>query len=152
MTYGEYTLPPGTHFSMSNWLQQRDPSIFCDPDAFIPERWFHPPGTPPELLYSKSSGEDPGAAAAAPPLGTGRGIDAALAKYSTPFGRGPRHCLGMALAWAELYIVLATVFRRVDMELYNTGRDAVAMEHDYFIPFPKKGTKGVRVLIGGKLQ
>lgn len=53
----------------------------------------------------------------------------------------------MSLAYAELYIGLATMFRELDFELVGTGRDAVDMAADYFVPLPKAGTKGVRVLV-----
>lgn len=53
----------------------------------------------------------------------------------------------MNLANAEVYIGLATLFRRVNMELFETQRDAVDMAADYYVQAPKAGTKGVRVLI-----
>ncbi|KAF4999152.1 hypothetical protein FDECE_11580 [Fusarium decemcellulare] len=36
----KYTLPPGTVVGMQNWLHHRDPSVFPDPDCFIPDRWL----------------------------------------------------------------------------------------------------------------
>lgn len=56
-------------------------------------------------------------------------------------------CLGMNLANAEMYLALAHVFRRLDLELFETKRNAVDMDADYFIPVAKAGTKGVRVLV-----
>lgn len=56
-------------------------------------------------------------------------------------------CLGVNLAWAEMYIGLATIFRRVELELFETESDAVDMGREYFVPLPKKGSKGVRVLV-----
>ncbi|KAK0472148.1 cytochrome P450 [Armillaria novae-zelandiae] len=46
-----------------------------------------------------------------------------LDKYLVPFSRGPRVCLGMNLAWCELYLVFGNLFRRLDMEIYNTRFD-----------------------------
>ena len=63
------------------------------------------------------------------------------------FSRGPRMCLGMNFANAELYIGLATLFRRVELKLFETHRDAVDMAADYFVPIPQAGTKGVRVVV-----
>ncbi|VTT60840.1 unnamed protein product [Fusarium fujikuroi] len=40
LTLGQYTLPSGTVVGMQNWLHHRDPSVFPDPDRFLPERWF----------------------------------------------------------------------------------------------------------------
>ncbi|KAL3290694.1 cytochrome P450 [Colletotrichum asianum] len=116
VVYGMHVIPPGTRFAMSNWLQQRDLHIFPDPDVFRPERWLE------ENIEN--------------------GQQKPLSKYSFPFGKGPRMCLGFTLAWAELFIVLTTIFRRVDMSLFDTDRAAVDMEHDLFIPFPKKGSQG----------
>ena len=45
------------------------------------------------------------------------------------------------LARAELYIGLSVVFRRLEFELFGTGRAAVQMKADYFIPFPDLETK-----------
>ncbi|RYP09745.1 hypothetical protein DL764_001080 [Monosporascus ibericus] len=122
ITYGSYVIPPNVPFSMTSYLQHRDPNIFPDPDTFRPERWLDNPKT--------ASGKP-------------------LSRYLAPFGKGPRMCLGMNFAMAELYIGLATVFRRLDLELYETGRDAVDMAADYFVPIPKEGTEGVRVMING---
>jgi len=38
-----------------------------------------------------------------------------LDKYLVAFGKGPRICLGMPLAYSELYITLGTLFRRYGM-------------------------------------
>lgn len=56
-------------------------------------------------------------------------------------------CLGLHLAWAELYIGLANVFRRVDLELFETGRAEVEMAREFFVPQPQLGSKGVRVVV-----
>ncbi|MCJ1396150.1 hypothetical protein MMC18_009039 [Xylographa bjoerkii] len=118
--YGSYTIPPNVPFSMTSYLMHRDESIFPDPDSFKPERWLNDPKAP--------SGKP-------------------LTKYLVAFGRGPRMCLGMNFANAELFIGLATVFRRLDLELFETERDAVDMAADFFVPIPKPETKGVRVIV-----
>ncbi|KAF4343784.1 fc receptor [Fusarium beomiforme] len=41
LTLGEYTIPSGTVVGMQNWLHHRDPSVFPDPDKFIPDRWLN---------------------------------------------------------------------------------------------------------------
>ncbi|KAJ2932079.1 hypothetical protein H1R20_g5015, partial [Candolleomyces eurysporus] len=43
-----------------------------------------------------------------------------LESYLVPFSKGPRSCLGLNLAWAELYLILGTLFRKVDLELFGT--------------------------------
>ncbi|KAG7453091.1 cytochrome P450 [Guyanagaster necrorhizus] len=43
-----------------------------------------------------------------------------LEKYLVPFSRGPRSCIGMNLAWCELYLVFANLFRKFDMKIHET--------------------------------
>ncbi|KAI1081484.1 putative P450 monooxygenase [Whalleya microplaca] len=43
-----------------------------------------------------------------------------LEQWLVPFGRGPRSCLGVNLAWCELYVAFATILRRLDMRLDGT--------------------------------
>lgn len=56
-------------------------------------------------------------------------------------------CLGVNLARAELYLGLAIIFRRLNLDLFKTGRDAVQMKTDYLISFPDRKNRGVRVLV-----
>jgi cytochrome P450 len=121
LQYGSYAIPAGTIFGMCHWLQLRDPSIWESRDEFLPDRWL---GDNPKALNGQP-----------------------LAKYFVPFHRGTRMCLGMHMGQAQLYIGLATLFRRVDLELFETGQDSVDIVADYFVPLPKEGTKGVRVMV-----
>ncbi|KIK54818.1 hypothetical protein GYMLUDRAFT_249166 [Collybiopsis luxurians FD-317 M1] len=34
-----------------------------------------------------------------------------------PFSKGPRQCLGLNLAWSELYLILGNIFRKLDLSL-----------------------------------
>ena len=66
-------------------------------------------------------------------------------------------CLGINLAWAELYVGLSTVFRKLGssaargkddvgvMDLYETDLGDVEMARDALFPITKEGSKGVRV-------
>lgn len=53
-----------------------------------------------------------------------------------------------SLAYAELYLTIATVFRRVDIQLFETMRDDVVIVRDAFIGNPKESSNGVRVTVG----
>jgi hypothetical protein len=44
---------------------------------------------------------------------------------------------------------VSALLRRIDLELYETTVEDVAVKHDIFIPFPRMDSKGVRVLIKG---
>ncbi|KAH8800674.1 cytochrome P450 [Xylogone sp. PMI_703] len=77
-----------------------------------------------------------------------------LDRYLVAFSRGPRSCVGMNLAWAELYYVVASLFRyysyeegRPKMRLYQTTVDDVRTAHDFFSPMPVLSSKGVRVTV-----
>lgn len=61
--------------------------------------------------------------------------------------KGTRQCLGINLAYAELYLVLAAVFRRFELELWETSIEDVKMARDIFIPAARVGSGGVRVLV-----
>ncbi|KAI0197878.1 cytochrome P450 [Astrocystis sublimbata] len=118
MVYGGYDLPVGSVVSMDNYTASHDPWAFDAPFEFRPERWE----------------DNPRAADRKP-----------LTAYLVAFGRGTRSCVGMQLAYADLYIGLATFFRRFTCELTDTERDAVDCYYDSFVPRPKPGTRGVRV-------
>jgi cytochrome P450 len=80
-----------------------------------------------------------------------------LDKYLMTFCKGPRMCLGINLAWAELYIATSTIFRRLGstavrgkddlgvMDLFETDVGDVEMSRDALFPITKDGSKGVRV-------
>ena len=44
-------------------------------------------------------------------------------------------------------MTLAGVFRRFDLELFETTIEDVRMVRDAFVPAPRVGSKGVKVLI-----
>ena len=105
---------------MDNYAVSHDPAIFPDHMTYNPSRWLGDPKAP--------DGKQ-------------------LSRYMVAFGRGTRSCVGMQLAYAELYIGLSTLFRRFHFELFETNRTAVDLYMDTFVPRPKPGTKGVRVLV-----
>ena len=122
--YDTYSIPPGTPFSMSSYIQHTS-SVFNDCFTFNPDRW---------LTTAK--------VASAP----GR-EEKSLDHFLVPFSRGTRSCFGQNLAWAQLYIGLATLFRRVDLDLFQTAPEAVSISREYFVPLPSSETKGVRVTV-----
>ena len=67
-------------------------------------------------------------------------------KYLVPFSKGTRQCLGINLATAEIYLTLATVIRRFDIELYETTARDAEVVHDFFIPHGHADSKGVRIV------
>ncbi|KAJ5173752.1 Cytochrome P450 [Penicillium coprophilum] len=120
-TYGKYTIPPGTPVSEDTYHMHTNEHIFPDPDVYRPERW----------------------------LGNPRGPDGVkqLSRYNVAFGRGGRMCLGMQLAYAAMYLMIASLIRRFDLELFETSREDVEFYYDWLVPHARLESKGVRVLV-----
>lgn len=71
-----------------------------------------------------------------------------LLHYLTPFSRGTRACLGINLAWAEMYLILATVFRRFSFDIKDVVRERdIDCTRDFFLPAPTPESKGVVVAV-----
>ncbi|CAF9920936.1 MAG: hypothetical protein HETSPECPRED_004387 [Heterodermia speciosa] len=70
-----------------------------------------------------------------------------LNKYVNAFSKGPRICLGIELAYAELYLAAATIYSGFDTKLYQTARDEVEVAHDFLNGYPRLDAKGVRVTV-----
>lgn len=124
-----YIIPAGTPLSCATPIIHYNESLFPSSHSFIPERWLSDPitGLPPKVTIA--SGEEK-----------------PLAKYLVSFSKGSRQCLGMNLAYAELYIALASFVRRCEFKLWETNQEAVEIWSEYLINVPKPGT-GIRVKV-----
>ncbi|KAJ0426891.1 cytochrome P450 [Aspergillus carlsbadensis] len=118
LTYKGYILPPGTVMSQIHHFILMDPEIYPNPEKFDPDRW---------------------ARAAA------KGFR--LDKYLVQFGRGSRMCVGLNLAYAELFLVIATLVRRFDMEIYETPKARIEFARDFGTPWPEEGGLSVRATV-----
>lgn len=82
-----------------------------------------------------------------------------LDRFLLAFSRGSRRCIGVNLAYAELYLAVARIFRRygsVDvrgeddvgaLELYGTTARDVEIVGDGITPLVWKGSRGIRVRV-----
>lgn len=82
-----------------------------------------------------------------------------LDRYLIAFSRGSRQCIGMNLAYAELYLGLATVFRRYGsvnvkgegdvgaLELFETTDRDWVIVGDGITPLTVPGSKGIRIRV-----
>ncbi|KAE9974721.1 hypothetical protein EG328_003678 [Venturia inaequalis] len=70
-----------------------------------------------------------------------------LQRYFVPFTKGSRQCLGLNLAKAEMYIIIATIFTSFEFELFETDISDVEMAHAYLVPYPKWDSKGIRMRV-----
>ncbi|KAF4620014.1 hypothetical protein D9613_005506 [Agrocybe pediades] len=57
-----------------------------------------------------------------------------LNKYLLSFSSGPRMCLGISMAWAELYMFFAYIFRKMDMRIVEFDISDFNDFKDYFVP------------------
>jgi cytochrome P450 len=118
------------------------------PDGSLPfHHWLIPAGTPVSMssvFMHDNPTIFPQPHEFRPERWLGDGVR--LEKYLVPFSRGTRACIGINLAYAEMYLTLATVFRRFDLELFETTRADVDLAHDFFNACPRLDSKGVRVM------
>ncbi len=84
---GGFRVPRKTQVFMFQWVTQRDPRFFPEPEAFRPERWTEQfAASLPKYAYF-------------------------------PFGGGPRFCIGNTFAMMEIVLVLATIGQRFRLSL-----------------------------------
>ena len=87
VTVGAHSIPKGTLVLWSPYLAGRDTETWADPDRFDPDRF----------------------------LGLDE-VQRAIADDGwVPFGRGPRMCVGFALAQMELTLIVARIAQRLDL-------------------------------------
>ncbi|KAJ5342350.1 hypothetical protein N7541_011474 [Penicillium brevicompactum] len=118
MFYKDWTIPMGTPVSQSNYFVHMDPTLFPEPAKFDPERW----------VSAAKNGEY-------------------LNRYIVSFTKGTRQCLGMNLAYAEIYLAIAHIVRRIDFALYETTVENISVYRDKAIGCPKVGLFGVRATV-----
>jgi len=117
LKFHDWVIPAGAAVSMSMFRTHYDGRYFKQPKEFLPERWLAPD--------SKD-----------------------IRKYLVPFSpKGPRQCLGMELAYAELFLATAVIQRRFDTEIFETDRDDIDPLYDFFVAAPKLGSQGMRIMI-----
>ena len=84
---GEYLLPAGANIVLAQWVTQRDPRWFPNPDGFEPDRWADDAAKKlPRFAYF-------------------------------PFGGGPRVCIGAGFAMMEATLLLAAIAQRYRIRL-----------------------------------
>jgi cytochrome P450 len=66
-------------------------------------------------------------------------------KFQMAFNKGGRKCVGIELARAELYLVVAALVKGFEMTLWETDESDVAFVHDYQVAMAKLDSKGVKI-------
>ncbi|KAN0069103.1 Cytochrome P450 [Elaphomyces granulatus] len=137
LAYGPYIIPARTPLSMTSYCVHHDETLFPNSHRFIPERWLDNPKVPaPHTLGQSTIG-----------IGPRTSTDSPLTRFLVSFTKGSRSCLGMNLAWAELYIALAAIVRRCELSLFETELADVGFVRDMLVPHPRSGSKRLRVLV-----
>ncbi|OQR98394.1 hypothetical protein THRCLA_06726 [Thraustotheca clavata] len=107
MTILGYDIPKGTEIMMAMYTLSRDPSVFDDPDSFIPERWLEREEKSKRLKEA----------------------------YSTlPFGFGARSCVGRRLAETEMYLLLAHLVRNNEIGCDNAEPPLQGKLQTFLVP------------------
>lgn len=119
--YQSWRIPEGAVVSMDAYHMHTNASIFPAPNEFNPDRWLSNP--------HRTNSEHP------------------LSYYLVSFARGSRVCLGQHLAMMDMYVALATLFRRHKLQLFETDRSDVDFQVDLVRAMPKWESKGVRIII-----
>jgi len=71
-----------------------------------------------------------------------------LRKYLLAFSRGSRSCLGINLAWAELYLIVAHIFRRFKFDVGQIVRERdIDVTKDFIMGVPRDDSKGIVVKV-----
>lgn len=65
-------------------------------------------------------------------------------QYYVPFSRGTRSCIGMNLAYHEMYSFLAILFSRFDIEMVDTDEGDMEWYEDMFAK--RRGSVKIRLL------
>ena len=71
-----------------------------------------------------------------------------LDRYLVTFSKGTRSCLGINIAYSEMYLGVAALVSRFDMELYDFDQKRdLEIVRDTFVGLPSKESRGVRVKV-----
>ncbi|KAG8159002.1 hypothetical protein KVR01_011445 [Diaporthe batatas] len=111
LRYGGWQIPAGTPVGMTVILMHTDGTVFPDPWSFKPDRWMDP-----ELRIKAE-------------------------RSFAPFSRGTRICLGMNLAWAVMYMVVAGLAQRFDFQFEDaTAEDFLCVSDQFSLGTRAKGS------------
>ncbi|RWA05744.1 hypothetical protein EKO27_g9361 [Xylaria grammica] len=100
--YQHWRIPAGTPMGMTPVLQNADEALYPDARRFNPDRWQG---------------------------STGR---SKLDKAFAPFSGGTRACLGMHLAWADMYLLVAGLVDRFDFRYPDARAEDFEITSDQF--------------------
>jgi cytochrome P450 len=95
---------------MQCYTTQRDPTVYPNPDEFVPERWMD-----------------------------AAKVTNSMKTLFMPFSQGSRACLGKSLAIMELKMITASLIKYFDVGVSPTQTDDGMTMKDHFLVLPKGG-------------
>ena len=150
-------------YGVASRLQRISPDkemVFRDQSS--KEEWVIPPGTPVGMT-SVLVHQDPSIFPDPHSFRPERWIEnPRLDRFLVSFSKGSRQCLGINLAYAEMYLCLFAIFSRFGsggpdgvrmdgdegvLELFETGLKDVEVQADGFVPLAAEGSQGVRIRV-----
>ena len=67
-------------------------------------------------------------------------------KYLVSFSRGTRACVGINLSYAEMYLILASVYRRFEFDVSRVSRERdVEVHRDVIMAVARADSEGIVV-------
>ncbi|KAI1419240.1 cytochrome P450 [Xylaria sp. FL1777] len=117
--YNNWRIPAGTPIGMTTILMHSDETLYPNPHKFDPNRWV-------DLDKRRE-----------------------LEKFWAPFGKGSRNCVGMHLAWAEMYLVVAALALRYDFRMEAKTEDFLCSSDQFAIGTNSNGFLKAFVLLKG---
>ncbi|GAP82404.1 putative cytochrome P450 [Rosellinia necatrix] len=102
LVYLSWQIPAGTPVGMTLHLLHQNEDEYPEPKHFNPDRWMDPD---PWQLGQKTF---------------------------VPFGKGKRNCIGMHLAWAEIYLLLGSIVQNFDFKFPATKAEDFDVIKDNF--------------------
>ncbi|KAJ5656104.1 Cytochrome P450 [Penicillium longicatenatum] len=123
MLYKDWVIPAGTPVSQSNYFVHMDPTLFPEPEKFDPERW----------IRAAEKGEH-------------------LTRFIVSFTKGAKQCLGMNLAYAEIYMTLAHIARRFEFAPHETTADHLIVRRELGVGYSMDMKFDVKAKVVGIIE
>jgi len=116
------SIPSGTTVAMSSTFIHLNADLFPNPKQFNPARWLR-----------STSGVDM-------PDQNKPQLEVNSERFLVSFSRGPRSCVGIHLAYCELFIIFGYLFRKLELTIASTDQDPDLPLHfdDFFLPVYKE--------------
>ena len=137
---------PGDFILLSSWAMGRNPRVWADPDAFDPDRFTDENlRANAERLARESAGADADEATIAMQMERmSRRIAGGRDFTYTPFGSGPRSCIGGTFALLATTVNLASMVQRFEFSV-DPEKDPgfeLPFFYDTTITFPSSARPG----------